>query len=379
MTNPLPILLLLTAAAVAQEGALDPERIANTIILDETGVENLRIETAVAEEQAFESTVFAIGRIEEIPSRRSVLSSRIPGRIVELKAFVGDTVEAGQVLAVVESRQPGNPPPTVELRAAQGGIVISSHVRLGEPVEPDKELLDMADRSLVWAIAKVPENEASEVAPGSEARIRIPALGEEPILATLQRYGVQADRESGTIEAIFELPNPESRLQPGMRAEFSIITETRPNVLAVPRVAVQGSPEKRVVFVKDFELPNAFLRSPVVLGEQNEEYVEVINGIFPGDEVVTRGSYSLGFAGSGSGMSLKEALDAAHGHEHNEDGSEKTPEQIAAEKEADGHDHHDHDHEGPGLLILQVNAGLVTLLFLGCAQLLWNARRRLAS
>ena len=33
---------------------------------------------------------------------------------------------------------------------------------------------------------------------------------------------------------------------------------------------------------------------------------------------------------AGSGMSLKEALDAAHGHEHNEDGSEMTAAQKAA-------------------------------------------------
>jgi hypothetical protein len=35
-------------------------------------------------------------------------------------------------------------------------------------------------------------------------------------------------------------------------------------------------------------------------------------------------------------------MDAAHGHPHNEDGTEMTKEQIAA---AGGHDDHDHDHE----------------------------------
>ena len=64
-----------------------------------------------------------------------------------------------------------------------------------------------------------------------------------------------------------------------------------------------------LLYVKDFELPNAFVRAPVELGEQNDGYVEVKNGLFPGDEVVTQGSYSLGFAGGGS-VSLKEALDA---------------------------------------------------------------------
>ena len=53
-----------------------------TIVLDQTGVANLRLQTVEVEERDFETTVFAIGRIEEIPAQHSVLSSRIAGRVV---------------------------------------------------------------------------------------------------------------------------------------------------------------------------------------------------------------------------------------------------------------------------------------------------------
>ena len=58
----------------------------------------------------------------------------------------------------------------------------------------------------------------------------------------------------------------------------------------------------------------------------------------------------LAFAGSGN-ISLKEALDAAHGHEHNEDGSEMTAEDKARKKAeaAEGHEH-DGGHGGAGAL-----------------------------
>ncbi|MDF1825835.1 MAG: efflux RND transporter periplasmic adaptor subunit [Verrucomicrobiales bacterium] len=323
-------LLLSGGTAATAEDAIDPARAANTVILDDTAKRNLQIQTIEVTEETFETTVFAIGRIEEIPASRSALSSRIAGRVVELNAHVGDFVNAGDVLARVESRQPGNPPPTIDLKALQGGLVVDSHVRIGEPVEPASDLLDVADRSRLWATAKIPEPEAQGIVPGTVAKIRIPALGDEVIEATLARFGVEADREAGAIEGIFELENRGGLLQPGMRAEFSIITKRREDIMAVPRTAIQGDPTKRVVFIKDYELPNAFVRAPVVLGEQNDAFVEVIAGLFPGDEVVTRGSYALSFAGSGSGMSLKEALDAAHGHEHNEDGSEITDVQKAA-------------------------------------------------
>ena len=372
----IPLLLISTLALTAE---IDPERVASTVILDSNGVKNLRIETVEAEEQNFETTVFAIGRIEEIPINQSVLSSRIAGRVIELNTFEGDYVEAGQVLAKVESRQLGDPPPSIELKAPQQGIVIESHVRLGQPVEPDAELLDISDRSKMWAIAKIPEQEAALVREGSTAHIRIPALGNGLIDAKLARFGVTADRRAGTVEGIFQLDNSDGRLRPGMRAEFSIVLSRRSDVLTVPIESVQGDPANRIVFVRDFDLPNAFVRAPVVLGEQNEQFVEVISGLFPGDEVVTRGAYSLGFAGGGSGISLKEALDAAHGHEHNEDGSEMTAEQKAARK-AEKEAAHSHSSESPGHgelnKPLMIFAGAMTFLSIILAQLLWSKTRK---
>jgi len=290
-------IIFLSLLSISTIHAAEEARAQNTIILDEIAVKNLRIQTEEAEERDFETTVFAIGRIEEIPSSRSVLSSRIAGRVSALNAFEGDTVEAGEVLAVVESRQLGDPPPSVELKAPQGGLVVASHVRLGQPVEPSAELLDISDRSKLWAVAKIPEQEAAQVAIGTAARIHIPALGDEVFEAELTRFGVEADREAGTIEAIFELDNVDGKLRPGMRAEFSVVLDSQPFVLSVPRTAIQGDPASRVVFVKDYELPNAFIRVPVTLGGENDAYVEVLNGVFPGDEVVAQGSYALSFVG----------------------------------------------------------------------------------
>lgn len=373
--KPIFIFIALTSHLFAQDGALDPERIANTVVLTEASAQNLRIETAVAEERDFESTVFAVGRIEEIPANRAALSTRIAGRVVSLDVYEGDQVEEGQVLARIESLQPGDPPPTIKAAAPRTGLVTVSHIRLGQPVEPGNELMEIVDRSTMWAIAQIPEQEASRMAIGTLAHIRVPALGDERFEATLSRYGTQANRESSTVEGIFELKNPQGRLQPGMRAEFDLVTGTKNDVLAIPRTAVQGSEIERIVFYKDFEIPNTFVKTPVVLGERNEQFVEVISGLFPGDEVVTTGSYPLSFAGGGGG-SLKDALDAAHGHEHNEDGSEVTDEK----KEESAEDHEAHAGESAGLFSstpLLIWAITATVLFIIAAQLFWNKSRQL--
>ena len=158
--------------------AVDAKLPSNTVILDATGVKNLRLETVEVEETSFEETIFSLGRIETIPARSAVVSSRITGRIVDLKASVGDQMEKGTEVARVESRQPGDPPPTIVLNAPLTGLVTASSIRLGEPVEPEKALLEITDLSQVDAIARVPEHLAGKLKAGCVAHIRVSALPE---------------------------------------------------------------------------------------------------------------------------------------------------------------------------------------------------------
>lgn len=314
--------------------AADPGRQQNTVILDETSVKNLGIQTVEAEETTFEETVFALGRIEVAHGRHALVSSRIPGRAAAVLALPDMEVRQGEELVRVESRQPGDPPPTITLGAPMSGVIAKVDIAVGQPVSPDQSLIEIVDLSVVEAVARVPEHLASKLKKGLRAHIRVPGFADKVFEAELQHLGAYADGESGTIEAAFHVPNPDKLLRPAMRAEFNIVVGSVENVMAVPRAAVQGDVASRFVYIKDYELKHAFVKVPVVLGGENHEFVEVKSGLIAGDEVVTRGAYSLAFAGKGS-VSLKEALDAAHGHPHNEDGSEMSKEQLAA-KQAEG-------------------------------------------
>ncbi|WP_411844960.1 efflux RND transporter periplasmic adaptor subunit [Roseibacillus persicicus] len=367
-------IFLSTTAFLLSEEAIDPERAANTIILTDSGVKNLRIETIEAEERTFHKTVFAIGRVEDVPGRGYAVSSRISGRAARVTARIGDQVTQGAILVEVESRQPGNPPPTISLKALRDGIVTEANVIKGMPINPDDALLKVTDRSLMWVTAEIPEQRAAGIKAGTIAEVTFPALGGAPITAKLLRFGIEADASAGSVHGIFEIENSTGRLSPGMRAELNIIISTREEVMAVPETAIQGDPSSRVVYVKDFELENSYVKAPVVVGDSSGGWVEIVEGLFPGDEVVTRGSYALGYAGGGGGVSLKEALDAAHGHEHNEDGSEMTPEQKAAEEQAHGEGGGHNTGGAPKWLIYY--AAAITLAFLIAIQQLLNKRRK---
>lgn len=321
----------------------DAKRNDNLVILDATGEKNLGIETVEAEETTFEETIFALGRIEVLPGKRAVVSSRIPGRAYSVLALPDQQVDENEELMWVESRQPGDPPPKVMLEAPISGIITKVNTAVGQPVSPDDSLIEIVDMSVVEASAQVPEHLASKLKKGIKAHIRVPGFPGKVFEAELAHLGAYANGESGTLEAAFHVPNKELLLRPEMRAEFSIVVGSRENVMSIPRAAVQGDVASRFVYIKDYDLKHAFVKTQVQLGDENHEFVEVKSGLLPGDEVVTKGAYSLAFAGKGS-VSLKEALDAAHGHPHNEDGTEMSKEQLA---KASGGDH-GHEHGAAG-------------------------------
>lgn len=374
----LAALLLLHTASTAV--AIPP------VILNEQGVKNLGLETVTVEEADFETTTFALGRTEAIPETRSILSSRISGRVVENSLKIGTYVNKGDQLVLLESRQPGDPPPTVWLTAPANGTVISVNTRLGAPVEPTDSLAEFADLKTIYLIATLPQAIAGKIKQGTQAKIHFPIRPDNEYIATLLKFAAcpcpdpacalgqdtttrsekneSADLNSAGV--IFTIENPDNQLRPGMNAECSIIMEKRDGVLSVPRDAIQGGPSNRHVYVKHMTIPNAFDRVSVQTGISSNDRVEILEGLLPGDEVVTRGSYSLGFAGSGGGPSLKEAMDIAHGHDHNEDGSEPSKDKKPSTETAGG-DQQGHSSHGTGMreIFFMVATGILTLLLVG--------------
>lgn len=360
-----PFILFSILAVATPLFAAEENRKQNTVILDETAVQNLQLEFAEAEETDFEETLFSLGHIEVLPGNRAIVSSRIPGRVFSLLAAPDREVEAGAEVAWIESRQPGDPPPTVKLEAPISGMISKVNIAQGQPVSPDDELIEILDLSTVEAEAEVPQHVAGSLKPGAKAHIRVNALPGKVFETQLAHLATLADEDSSTLSAAFHVANPDLLLRPGMRAEFSIVVSRREDVMSIPHVAVQGDTTNRFVYIKDYELDNAFVKVPVVVGARNNDRIEIIQGLFPGDEVVTRGAYALAFAGSGS-VSLKEALDAAHGHPHNEDGTEVTEEQRAAEvAHSDPHHHGEASLWNQLSIFLAVTCGvLLTLLIL---------------
>ena len=129
--------------------------ISNFVRVDKMSMEAINLKTAAAEPRKIDDIVAAIGKIENIPSKVSAVSARIAGRITELYITPDSSVKKGQPICKIESLLPGNPPPSVVIKAPQSGIVEVLNAFEGSPVEPNAEIARIADTSSLYAVANV--------------------------------------------------------------------------------------------------------------------------------------------------------------------------------------------------------------------------------
>jgi len=72
------------------------------------------------------------------PHHQGCVTTAMPGTIVEVKAKIGDRVEAGDGVLVIEAMKMEN-----EIQSPQSGVVISIHVKKGDSVAPDETLVEI--------------------------------------------------------------------------------------------------------------------------------------------------------------------------------------------------------------------------------------------
>ena len=148
---------------------------------DHMGLEIAEVASAV-----LPRTLSFVGRVEPIPEKRYLVTSRVPGRVTALAAVEGQSVVADDILIEVETRLPGNPPPKLSLRAPFAGIVCKVSVIMGQGVDAGQTLVEVANLDEVLARAEVFESLVSELPPEAKARLRVEAYPKESFAGILE-------------------------------------------------------------------------------------------------------------------------------------------------------------------------------------------------
>ena len=254
---------------------------------------NLGIKIDEAQARTLEKTFIAIGQIEAIPSKSAAVTSRIAGRVIDIKAVEGQSVKRGDPMIEIESRQVGNPPPRVQYPAPIDGVVTRRDVLVNGAVEPDKNLLEIVDLSEVYAEGRVFEGQVSQVKVGQKVRVTVESFPDVKFDGTVDLVSGVLDPQTRTLRIWVRVGNPEAKLRPNMRATLNIVTDAADEVVAIPHSAVLGEAGNLFAFVQTDDAGLIYERRPVVTGIKDDEYIEIVEGVLPGDKVVTLGNYQL--------------------------------------------------------------------------------------
>jgi membrane fusion protein (multidrug efflux system) len=121
--------------------------------------------------------------------------------------------------------------------------------------------------------------------------VRVAPFPDEVFKATVTLVSPMIDAASRTLRVKGTLPNPDGRLKPGLFARADLGVSHREGVLMIPEEAILQRSDGQVVF----RLAGAdkVARRVVHTGAHKDGRVEILDGLAPGDRVVTRGHTAL--------------------------------------------------------------------------------------
>ena len=139
------------------------------------------------------------------------------------------------------------------------------------------------------------------------AELEAPGLDEPIALDQLVSVGRIVDPLSRTVPIVYELAELDARLAIGQTVTLRLFTSGQVAAITVPDSAVIEDGGQPVVFVQTGG--ESFARRPVRLGGRAGGYVQLLDGVEPGERVVTQGATLIRLAALSPSV-------PAHGHVH---------------------------------------------------------------
>jgi Cu(I)/Ag(I) efflux system membrane fusion protein len=170
--------------------------------------------------------------------------------------------------------------------------VIEKRVINGQRVKAGDELYRIADHTHLWVIADVAESDLSAIKIGTRAIVTVRAYAAQPVEGEVTFIYPELRAETRTARVRIELPNPNDRLKIDMYADIVLQAgaDEQP-AITVPASAVIDSGTRQIVLIAKGE--GRFEPRAVKLGRRGGGYVEVLDGVNKGEEVVTAATFLI--------------------------------------------------------------------------------------
>ncbi len=199
----------------------------------------------------------------------------------------------------------GKPERTVTLFAPASGWIMEREISTGHKVMAGEQLLVLGDLSSVWADSDIYQSDLPLVKLGMPVELSVSAAPDRVFKGKITFIAPTLDAATRTIRVRMELPNAELLLKPEMYAVARLSADLGEKV-AIPESAVMRTGERAYAFRDAGE--GRLVPTLITLGSRSDGWVELIDGLKVGDNVVTSANFLVD-----SESSMKAALEALSG------------------------------------------------------------------
>jgi membrane fusion protein, copper/silver efflux system len=193
---------------------------------------------------------------------------------------------------IARLRKTGKAQRLIAVRAPADGVVIEKPVQEGMRIEAGQALYKTAGLSDFWLIAEVQERDLGMVQPGQIATAQFIAFPARSFAGKVEFIYPSLSPETRTARVRIVIPNPDQVLRAAMYASVEIaVPAAEGPMLAIPSSSVIDSGARQVVLIDRGQ--GRFEPRTVHLGSQGGDWVQVIDGVKPGEKVVTSANFLI--------------------------------------------------------------------------------------
>ena len=197
-------------------------------------------------------------------------------------------IPASQIKKLEKDRKSSQ---TIPVYAPQDGVVSTLQVREGMFIKPSTRIMSLADLSSVWLLAEIFERQTNWVETGQLTEVSLPYLPGRTWEGRVEYIYPSLDPKTRTLKVRLRFDNPGEALKPNMYANVKIFGGPQHDAIVIPVEALirTGREERVVIALGD----GRFESRTVTAGIESGDWVAIIEGIQPGDRLVTSGQFLI--------------------------------------------------------------------------------------
>ncbi len=185
------------------------------------------------------------------------------------------------------------------IQAPFSGRLGLRQVNLGQILREGDAIVSLQTLDPIYVDFSVPQKELSRLEPDLEVQVAVDAAPEETFIGKITAINPDVDLATRSVRVRAKVANPDEVLRAGMFAKATVIMPEKKTVLPVIATAIAYATFGNSVFVIDEQTGESgeterVLRQQFVrLGQARGDFIDVIEGLKPGESIVTSGVFKL--------------------------------------------------------------------------------------